>query len=168
MVAIDSRKALVGEIFHLTGQKVEIDDPVVVAALINSQLIRQAGEDAMFSIQSALNLAMDDLSESVKEERAAAAEICNAIALADQRISLITTAAEQAEVIKMRAQFSDVVVDMLEQIRKEAGQTASYGWKIKFCLLALTAMVWCGALGVVAGAAWFGKAKPMIIEQVQQ
>ena len=41
------------DIFALTGQKVEIDDPIVAAALIHSTLLRRAGQDAANAIKEA-------------------------------------------------------------------------------------------------------------------
>ncbi|MDR5740075.1 hypothetical protein [Caballeronia sp. LZ016] len=44
---------LVGEIFELTGQKVEVSDPIVSAALIQSEMLRKAGAEAAASITAA-------------------------------------------------------------------------------------------------------------------
>ncbi|MFM0140599.1 hypothetical protein [Caballeronia grimmiae] len=44
---------LTAEIFSLTGQKVEIDDPLVAAAMVNASIIRQAGADAAKAIAQA-------------------------------------------------------------------------------------------------------------------
>ena len=46
-------RALLVDIFALTGQKVEIDDPIVAAALIHSTLLRRAGQDAANAIKEA-------------------------------------------------------------------------------------------------------------------
>lgn len=164
----DSRKELVGEIFRLTGQKVDIDDPIVVAALINAQLIRQAGEDAMFSIQSAVDQVIGDLSAAVKEERKAAADISKSTDLAYQKIISMTKAAAQSEVAKMRQQFSEVVIEILEKVRREAGETAPSGWKIKFGILALSVMLLSGAAGLAMGMTWFNKVRPSTALQAQQ
>lgn len=168
MATIDPRKDLVGEIFKLAGQKVDIDDPIVTAALINSHLIRQAGEDAMFSIQSAIDQALTDLSTAVKEERKAAADISKSTDLAYQKIISMTKTAAHSEVGKMRAQFSDVVMEMLEQVRREAGEAAPSGWKIKFGILILSVILLSGAAGLAVGATWFGKEPPVTAEQAHQ
>lgn len=168
MAMTDSRKELVGEIFRLTGQKVDVDDPVVVAALINAQLIRQAGEDAMFSIQSAVDLAIGDLSTAVKEERKAAAGISKSTDLAYQKIISMTKAASQSEVAKMREQFSEVVIEILEKMRSEAGETAPSGWKIKFGMLALSVILLSGAAGLAVGMTWFNTVRPSTALQAQQ
>lgn len=167
MAMTDSRKELVGEIFRLTGQKVDIDDPVVVAALINAQLIRQAGEDAMFSIQSALDQVIGDLSTAVNEERKAAADISKATDLAYQKIISMTKAAAQSEVVKMRQQFSEVVTEILERVRREAGEQAPSEWKIKFGILALSVMLLSGAAGLAVGMTWFNKVRPTALQAQQ-
>lgn len=46
-------QALLIEIFARTGQKVQVDDPLVAAALIHSALLRRAGEDAARAIEQA-------------------------------------------------------------------------------------------------------------------
>lgn len=55
---------LVLEIFQFTGQKVEIDDPIVVAALIQSQMIRRAGREAVADIEAAVGRAVVDLTQN--------------------------------------------------------------------------------------------------------
>ena len=80
----------------------------------------------------------------------------------------MTKTAAQSEVGKMRAQFSDVVVEMLEQVRREAGEVAPSGWKIKFGILALSVMLLSGAAGLAVGATWFSKVRPNTAEQAQQ
>ena len=49
----DEVQALLVDIFALTGQKVQKDDPLVAAALIHSALLRRAGEDAAQAIKQA-------------------------------------------------------------------------------------------------------------------
>lgn len=44
-------QALLVDIFAQTGQKVEISDPLVAAALIHSALLRRAGQDAARAIR---------------------------------------------------------------------------------------------------------------------
>lgn len=46
-------QALLVDIFALTGQKVQHDDPLVAAALIHSALLRRAGQDAARAIEQA-------------------------------------------------------------------------------------------------------------------
>jgi hypothetical protein len=53
-------QALLVDIFVLTGQKVQKDDPLVAAALIHSALLRRAGEDAARAIALAAQSARQD------------------------------------------------------------------------------------------------------------
>ena len=64
---------MLNQIHKITGQKVTADDPIVAAALINSQLIRQAGMDAQATIHFTVAEMLADLSNAVKLERQAAA-----------------------------------------------------------------------------------------------
>lgn len=153
-------KGLVGEIFELTGQKVEPHDPIVVAALIHSQLIRRAGQDAISGIQSAVAQSLADLAEAVKAERQAAADIGKATAEAHSQIIAAARAASEAEVPKMHAQFINIAQDVLLQVRKEAGAAAPQAWKIKVSL-GIAALVLLGAAaGAIIGSTWWGKAAP--------
>jgi hypothetical protein len=57
-------QALLVDIFAMTGQKVEISDPLVAAALIHSALLRRAGQDAARAIEQAAQSARHDLAGS--------------------------------------------------------------------------------------------------------
>lgn len=76
-------KNLVDEIFSLTGQKVEIDDPIVVAALLHSQLIRRAGQDAVGGIQAVMARSLIDLAEAVKAQQ----ETTDAVKMAPNKVT---------------------------------------------------------------------------------
>lgn len=157
-------KSLVTEIFQMTGQKVELDDPIVVAALVHSQLIRRAGHDAMTAIQSAVDKILIDLGEAVRSERQAASDIGRATAEAYTQIVSVARAATDAEVPKMHAQFVNIAQDVLQQVRKEASAAAPYGWKIKAALSAAGLVLLGGLAGGIIGASWFGKAAPPDVE----
>lgn len=161
-------KNLVSEIFSLTGQKVEVDDPIVVAALIHSQLIRRAGQDAMTSIQSAVSQSVAELDAAVKAEREAAANISQATAEAYTQIVAAAKAATEAEVPKMQAEFSKIAQDVLAKIRKDASASAPHGWKVKVALATAGLVLLGGLAGGVIGAAWSGKRATLTEEQTQQ
>lgn len=55
------------DIFALTGQKVEIDDPIVAAALIHSTLLRHAGEDAAQEAIASLERSLQQQRQVVSE-----------------------------------------------------------------------------------------------------
>lgn len=152
-------KELVGDIFHLTGQKVEVTDPIVVAALIHSQLIRRAGDDAANVIHFAVQKAKAELELAVKAEREAASDISRATAQAYQDIVTAARAATEAEVPKLQVRFVNLAQDVLQQVRKEASATAPIGWKVKVAFGA-AGLVLLGALaGGVIGSAWSGKGR---------
>ena len=163
----EEQKHLVGEIFNLTGQKVEVDDPIVVAALIHSQLIRRAGQDAMQSIQSAVDASIEQLAEAVKAERQAAADIGQATTNAYKQIVAAANAASEAELPRIKTQLLQITHDALQEVRKEAAQAAPYGWKVKVAI-SLAGIVLLGALaGGIIGATWFGHNKPTAEEEKQ-
>jgi len=62
-------QALLVDIFALTGQKVEINDPLVAAALIHSALLRRAGQDAARAIREAAQSARQDAERSAREQQ---------------------------------------------------------------------------------------------------
>ena len=64
-------QALLVDIFALTGQKVEINDPLVAAALIHSALLRRAGQDAAKAIREAAQSARQDAERSAREQQLA-------------------------------------------------------------------------------------------------
>lgn len=167
MEATADAKNLVSEIFTLTGQKVEVDDPIVVAALIHSQLIRRAGQDAMTAIQSAVNSAVADLTNAVNAERQAAAEISQATAAAYQQVVAAAKAATEAEVPKMQTQFIGIAQDVLQQVRKEAGAAAPSAWKIKVGLVLSGVVLLGGLAGGIIGANWSGSGK-LSADEVKQ
>lgn len=52
-------QSLLLDIFARTGQKVELNDPVVTAALIHSALLRRAGQEAALAIDQAAQRARE-------------------------------------------------------------------------------------------------------------
>lgn len=72
-------QALLVDIFAQTGQKVEIGDPLVAAALIHSALLRRAGQDAARAIEQAAQRARQDSERSAREQQLAAGEFKRAL-----------------------------------------------------------------------------------------
>ena len=72
-------QALLVDIFALTGQKVEISDPLVAAALIHSALLRRAGQDAAWAIEQATQRARQESEHSAHEQQLAAGEFLRAL-----------------------------------------------------------------------------------------
>jgi len=72
-------QALLVDIFAQTGQKVEIGDPLVAAALIHSALLRRAGQDAARAIEQAAQSARQDAERSAREQQLAADQLQRAL-----------------------------------------------------------------------------------------
>jgi hypothetical protein len=72
-------QALLVDIFAQTGQKVEINDPLVAAALIHSALLRRAGQDAARAIREAAQSARQDAERSAREQQLAVGEFQRAL-----------------------------------------------------------------------------------------
>jgi len=160
----DEAKKLVGEIFLETGQKVGVDDPIVVVAFLHSKLMRRAGQDAQAAISATVKQAMGDLNQAVQKERQVAADIGKATGNAYAQILSAAKAASDAELPKLRAQFLNVADDVLQQVRKEARMQAPYAWKLKIGL-AIAGLVLLGGLsGALIGIAWY---KPTADQQRQ-
>lgn len=78
---------LIVEVFELTGQKPTLDDPVLVAALLHSELVRNVGDDAALMFGEAAMEVDAELQKAVKVEREHAASLNRAAADALQRIA---------------------------------------------------------------------------------
>lgn len=74
LLIADTQK-LVQDIFLLTGQKVEANDPIVVAALIQSSLIRRAGSDAEAGIKAVMAKALGELADGNRQQQAVADQL---------------------------------------------------------------------------------------------
>jgi len=72
-------RALLVDIFAQTGQKVELNDPLVAAALIHSALLRRAGQDAAQAIEQAAQRARQDAGRSAREQQLAVGEFQRAL-----------------------------------------------------------------------------------------
>ena len=75
----DQVQALLVDIFAQTGQKVEINDPLVAAALIHSALLRRAGQDAARAIEQAAQRTRQDAERSAREQQLAVGEFQRAL-----------------------------------------------------------------------------------------
>jgi hypothetical protein len=70
MATHDSMQFLVEEIFALTGQKVDVFDPVIAAALFQAKLLGEAHIDAPNHFNAAVTSLKGDVSESIKNKQA--------------------------------------------------------------------------------------------------
>jgi hypothetical protein len=147
----ESLHALLVEIFEVTGHKVTLDDPVVAAALLQSKLLRRAGDDAAVSLREAVVKVVAELAEAVRVERETAANLDRTVASAFQQITEGAKKAGDQELATMQTRFARVATETLDQVRREAASLAPGGrwWRYSATLLAGLALGL--AVGVVIG-----------------
>lgn len=113
-------EALCAEVFRLTGQKITEDDPIIVAALFQSELINKSGANAATHIQDAVSQAVVQLADAVKAERKQATEVQKVVASTFQQIADGTKQVAEQELAAMQARFARMASDTLDQVRREA------------------------------------------------
>lgn len=142
---------LIVEVFELTGQKLTLDDPVLVAALLQSELVKKAGGDAALMLREAAMEVGAELIKAVKVEREHAANLNLAAADALQRIAEGTKAISSAEQASLATRFEQTAIDTLDRIRKEAARQAPGGMRWRYATLGLTGLALGIAGTVIAG-----------------
>ena len=127
----DKLDELCAEIYRLTGQKVTRDDPILLAALFQSELINKAGENAAALFQDTVAKSVALLAESVKEEREQAASLDKSVASAFQQIADGAKKVGDQELASMQGKFARMASETLEQVRRESAARAPGGiwWK---------------------------------------
>jgi len=133
----DKLEELCAEIFKLTGQKVTRDDPILLAALFQSELVNKAGENAAALFQDTVAKCIAQLTESVKEEREQAASLDRSVASAFQQIADGAKKMGDQELAVMQSKFARMASDTLDQVRREAAARAPgcLWWKSAVLLL---------------------------------
>lgn len=154
----DSKKseplsALLVEVFEMTGQKLTVDDPLVVAALVQSSLVKRAGDHAAASLQDAVVQAVAELAQAVKVERETAGNLDRTMAQAFQQITDGAKKAGDSELTTMQTRFARMASETLEQVRKEAGKAAPGGLWWKYSSVLLGGIVFGLLVGFVLGKA---------------
>ena len=132
-------EALCAEVFRLTGQKITQDDPIILAALFQSELINKSGANAASQMQEAVSQAVAQLADAVKAERKQATEVQKMVASTFQQIANGTKQVAEQELAAMQARFARMASDTLEQVRREATHKApgiSLWWRAGACTLA--------------------------------
>lgn len=143
--------ALIVEVFELTGQKLTLDDPVLVAALLQSELVRKAGDDAASMLRDAAMEVVAELIKAVKVEREHAASLNRAAADALQKIAEGAKAIGNAEQVTLASRFEQTAVDTLNRVRKEAANQAPGGMRWRYISFALAGLAIGIAGTVIAG-----------------
>lgn len=149
----DKIEELCAEIYRLTGQKVTRDDPILLAALFQSELINKAGEDAANLFKDTVAKSVAQLAEAVKEEREQAASLDKSVADAFQQIAEGAKKVGEQELASMQGKFARMASETLDQVRRDAAAKAPGGlwWKA-------SVLVMLGVLAGVAGGFTVGKA----------
>lgn len=143
----DKVEALCSEIFRLTGQKVTAEDPILLAALFQSELIVKAGQSAAAVFQEAVAKSVARLAEMVTAEHDQVANLDRAVANAFQHIADGAKQAGEQELVTMQGRFARMASETLDQIRRESARRApgGTGWRIGAALC-------CGlAVGLLGG-----------------
>lgn len=143
----DKLDELCAEIFKLTGQKVTRDDPILLAALFQSELVNKAGENAAALFQDTVAKCIAQLAQSVKEEREQAASLDRSVASAFQQISDGAKKVGEQELAAMQGKFARMASDTLDQVRREAAARAPGGLWWKSAVLVLAGVL----VGLVGG-----------------
>ena len=124
--------ALCAEIYRLTGQKVTADDPILLAALFQSELINQAGENAAALFQDTVAKSVAQLDEAVEAEREQAGNLDKTVATAFQQIADGAKKTGDQELITLQSRFARMASETLDQVRRESARRAPGGlwWKL--------------------------------------
>jgi len=138
--------AVCAEVYRLTGQTITDNDPILLAALFQSELMRKAGADITTAFEQTVAQAIAMLADAVKEERAQAANLDKSVAAAFQQIANGAKAAGDAELATMQGRFARMAAETLDQVRREAQRAVpnNYHWKMT---LAAVAGLAAGLLG---------------------
>jgi hypothetical protein len=149
----DKIEDLCAEIYRLTGQKVTKDDPILLAALFQSELINKAGENAAALFQNTVAKSVAQLAEAVKEEREQAASLDKSVASAFQQIADGARKISQQELANIQGKFARMASETLEQVRREAAERAPGGqwWKAAVVFLVGAAIGLTGGFVVGKG-----------------
>lgn len=156
MVSESEKQELVVEIFSLTGFKLDVDDPVTLAALFYSEKLRmataqhQAATDAMLEKWEA-RISVDV--EQAVQRLAAAATIERANDKRDYAAMIKQSRlAAHGEVPGIKREFENFADGLIRQLRKKAASPAEIGMSLRALLGAIFV---AGSAGFVAGYFWF-------------
>lgn len=130
--------AVCAEVYRLTGQTITDNDPILLAALFQSELMRKAGADITTAFEQTVAQAIAMMADAVKEERAQAANLDKSVAAAFQQIANGAKAAGDAELATMQGRFARMAAETLDQVRREAQSAVpnNYRWKMTLAAVA--------------------------------
>lgn len=111
----DSMKILAEEIFALTGQKVEIFDPVIVAALFQSKLLREAHIDSANYFNAAVTSLIGNVSESMENKQTVIDALVKAQDSANHKMAVYAKNVLRSELPKVREEFHEIAIEVLKE-----------------------------------------------------
>lgn len=146
-------EGLLVNVFQLTGHKLTPDDPLVVAALVQSKLVRQAGDAAAKSVKESVAKAIAELNEAVRIEREQAANIDKTVSNAFQKITDGAKKVGDNELATLTAKFSRAASDTLESVRKEVTAASPENRRARTLTVVSIALAVGVCLGIVISGA---------------
>lgn len=130
--------AVCAEVYRLTGQTITDNDPILLAALFQSELMRKAGADITTTFEQTVAKAIAMLADAVKEERTQAANLDKSVAAAFQQIANGAKIAGDNELATMQGRFARMAAETLDKVRRDAQRAAPnhYRWKMALAAIA--------------------------------
>jgi len=163
------RKKLAVEIFEITGQKVELDDPVVTAALFYSHYMRkssaivaeqiahqsaQSAQEIVKKLEVTVENCVAELALAVSHEREVAAQSHLAAEQAYNKVMTLVSAGSKSEISNIKNTLTAHANLLLAKI-KQSGQTPNTGRWYVSTVAAVICAVLIGATGAVAGVTFY-------------
>lgn len=147
--------ALCADVFRLTGKKVTEEDPILLAALFQSELVRRAGEQAAAALREAATETAAQLNSAASAAREQAASLDRAVASAFERLADGARQLGEQEHTALQTRFARTAADTLERVRREAARQAPGGrwWRWAAALSAGLALGLLTALALGAADA---------------
>lgn len=142
----DGAKRLVTEIFEATGHKVEQDDPLVIAALFNASLIREAGAQVATEFREALQ-------EELVRVQTLSVELEAAVN------KMVVFRADPGQHKLMADSVAKLVAEM---IKAETKSTIRIAWTSKILAWNAIPLSFILAIGLFAGAVFGPKFVPSL------
>ncbi len=118
---------LLQQIFKATGQKVTRDDPVVVAALLQSSLLDDATQTVGDRLASRTDAATASLTAAVTASQAHVEAVDRALARAYAQMADSVRTASDQELTALRASFARTAAETLDHIRRNVLKRS--GWR---------------------------------------
>lgn len=165
---LSDAKAVVQDVFEATGQKIDVDDPLVAAALVNSRVQERAAARSIAAIEAAVRAGVAELAAAANDERAAAAAASESVAAALRDVRASIEAGGDNELSSLRAKFAQTADSVLRDVAGTAREAAPQVWKYRVgMVLGLSALLFALAGGVV-GAEFFGRQAERTQDEARQ